>query len=246
MDIAITATKRKVTGRKVKNLRKQGILPSNVYGKKVNSISLQVKTKDFKEVYEKAGETGLVELNIEGDSKTKKGDRAVLIHNVQKDPVTDELLHVDFYQVDLKEKVTTKVPIELIGETPAEKSGIGTTVQYLDEIEVEALPMNLPEKFEVDLSNLEEVDQATYIKDLKIDATKATIKQDPKQVIIKVEPLRKEEVAEEPEEEKEEEEEGKEVEEGEEVAEDGKKTVEKKVDAKEPEKRPKDKEQSSQ
>ncbi len=183
----LKAEKRKVLGRKVKSLRREGVLPANVYGKKVKSLAIQVKTKDFNQVYQKARETGIVELVI---GKTKKPS---LIQNIQLDPVSDMPLHIDFFQVDLKEKVTAAIPLELIGESPAEKSGLGTVVQYVNEVEVEALPTNLPEKFEVDLSKLTEVDQTVSVKDLTVDAKKVEVKADLEQVLVKVEPPRKEE-----------------------------------------------------
>lgn len=183
----LKAEKRKIVGRKVKILRKEGILPANVYGKKVKSESVQVKLSEFEKVFKAVGSTGLVELVVDN----KK--RPVLVHDIQVDPVTDNFLHADFLQVDLKQKVTAFVPVELTGEAPAEKLGLGTVVQHLDEVEVEALPTDLPEKFEVDLSKLEEVDAAIFVKDLGVDTKKVTIQNEPDQMIAKVEPLRKEE-----------------------------------------------------
>lgn len=186
----LKAESRKVTGRKVKNLRKEGILPGNVYGKKVKSESLQVNLKDFEKVYKEVGETGLIRLEIEKE----KEPRPVLIHSVQMHPVTDESIHVDFLQVDLKEKVTAEVPVELIGESPAEKQGLGTVVLMFNEIEVEALPADLPEKFEVDKATLTEVDQTILVKDLKVDKNKVEIKAGGDEIVVKVEPPQKEEV----------------------------------------------------
>lgn len=186
----LNASARKLTGRKVKTLRNQGFLPANVFGKKIKSISIQVSADEFKKVYKEAGETGLLNIKIEGE----KEDRPVLIANIQREPVSDEHLHVDFHQVDLKEKVQAMVPVEIFGESPAEKQSIGTVVQYLDEIEVEALPTDLPEKFVVDVSKLTEVDQAIYIKDLEIDKKKVEVKTDMESILVKVEPPQKEEV----------------------------------------------------
>lgn len=183
----LKAEKRKIFGRKIKSLRREGILPANIYGKKVKSLAIQFPQKDFNEVYKEIGETGILEITVD------KSKKPVLVHNVQVDPVTDVPLHVDFLQINLKEKVTADVPIELIGESPAEKRGLGTVVQYLNEIEVEALPGNLPEKFEFDLSGLEEVNDAIMVKDLKVDAKKVEIKTDAEQMIVKVEPPQKEE-----------------------------------------------------
>ena len=185
----IKAEKRKILGQKVKTLRKEGILPANIYGKKVKSLAIQLPISEFEKVYKEAGETGIVEISVDKDKKP------VLISNIQRHPVTDIPLHVDFLQVDLKEKVTADVPVDLVGESPAEKSGLGTVVQYVNEIEVEALPADLPEKFEIDLSKLTEVDQAVFVKTLDVDAKKVAIKVDVEQILVKVEPPRKEEEA---------------------------------------------------
>jgi large subunit ribosomal protein L25 len=190
--VTLVAEKRTLTGRKVKNLRAEGLIPANVFGKKIKSFSLQVAAKDFEQVFEKAGETGIVELSIKNG---KKGESSsVLISNVQKNPVSDGIIHIDFRQVDLKEKIEAPVPIEFIGESPAEKTGIGTVVHYVNEVTVEALPADLPEKFEVDVATLTEVDQAVLVKDLKYDKSKVTIKDDVEKIITKVEPPQKEEV----------------------------------------------------
>ncbi len=184
---------RKITGRKVKTLRKEGLIPANIYGKKIKSQAVQVKALDFKKAYEEAGETGLISLKVQAE-KGKGEDRAVLVSSVQFNPLTDAVVHVDFRQVDLKEKVTAAVPVELMGESPAEKGGIGTVVQYIDEIEVEALPGDLPEKFAIDASGLSEVDQAVFVKDIEYDKAKVQVKNDPEEIVVKVEPPQKEEV----------------------------------------------------
>ena len=184
--LTLKAEKRDTLGRKVKKLRREGLLPANIYGKKVKSQSLKLDLIEFQKVFKEAGETSLIELKVNG------GTKPVLIHNVQVDPVTDTPIHADLLQVNLKEKVTAQVPVELIGESPAEKQGIGTAVQYLDEIEVEALPTDLPEKFEIDLSKLEKVDQVVQIKDLPVDAKKVSIESDAEQIILKVEPPKEE------------------------------------------------------
>jgi len=122
-------------------------------------------------------------------------DKPVLVSGLQIDPVTSDYLHVDFRRVDLTEKITAKVPVEIVGESPAEKQKMGTVVQQLSEIEVEALPADLPEKIEIDATTLIEVDQTIYVKDLKIDK-KVTIKTDLESIVAKVEPPTKEEVVE--------------------------------------------------
>jgi large subunit ribosomal protein L25 len=180
---------RKILGRKVKNLRKEGVLPGNISGKKIKSEAVQVVFKDFEKIYKEVGETGLLTLEI------GKEERPVLIHNLQVNPVSDIPVHVDFLQVDLKEKVEAEVPVELTGESPAEKQAVGTVVQYINEIKVEALPTDLPEKFLVDTSELAEVDQAIMVKDLKVDRTKVDVKTNSEEIVVKVEPPQKEEIA---------------------------------------------------
>lgn len=184
--LALTAEKREVLGRKVKALRTEGKIPANIFGKAVDSTAIVLDSKAFEPVFKEAGETGLIEITVSGSKKP------VLIHNVQKDPLTDKILHVDFRQVDLKQKITANVPVELTGESPAEKQGFGTAVQQIDEIEVESLPTDLPEKFEVDISNLNQVDDAIFVKDIKV-SDKVEVKVGPDEIIVKVEALREEE-----------------------------------------------------
>ena len=163
-------------------------MPGNISGKKIKSEAVQVVLKDFEKVYKEVGETGLFTLDI------GKEEKPVLIHNLQVNPVSDAPVHVDFLQVDLKEKVEAEVPVELTGESPAEKQAIGTVVQYINEIKVEALPMDLPEKFIVDTSELAEVDQSILVKDLKVDRSRVDMKTGQDEIVVKVEPPQKEEV----------------------------------------------------
>lgn len=186
----LKAEVRKVEGRKVKTLRVKGVIPANIFGKKVKSQSIQISLKDFEPLYKEVGETGVI--NVTFGSET----RPVLVHNVQLNAKSDEILHVDFHQVDLKEKIEADVPVELTGESPAEKQSLGTVVQYVNEVKVEALPTDLPEKFVIDISELSEVDQAVFVKELKIDRSKVEVKNDPEDIVVKVEPPQKEEVVE--------------------------------------------------
>lgn len=161
---ALACTKRDIVGRKVKKLRASGQIPATIYGKKVESVSISVDTDAFTRVYKEAGETGLVELSVNGSM------RSVLVHHVQKDPVSDAVLHVEFHQVDLKEKVHANVPLVTIGESPAVSEKRGVLLTILDEIEVEALPMELPEKIEVDVSGLAEVNAEVKVENLAVPA----------------------------------------------------------------------------
>jgi large subunit ribosomal protein L25 len=157
----LKAEKRKVLGKHVKKLRREGILPANVYGKSIKSESLQVSQVDFDKVYKEAGETGLVDLEFDGKSIP------VLIHNVTSN-FRGLVLHADFFQVNLKEKVKAMVPIETIGEPKAVIDKIGLLMNILSEIEVEALPEELPEKIKVSVEHLANIDDQITVADLKI------------------------------------------------------------------------------
>lgn len=182
--ISLQADDRQVLGKKVKNLRKNGKLPAHVFGKKIDTEHVSVDTREFTRVYLSAGETGLVDLKV-GAKKVKP----VLIREVQYDPVSLKPLHVDFYQVNLLEKVKVPVPVVLIGEQP-EKVHLGEAIvlQTISEVEVEALPTDLIEKIEVDISILKEIDDAITVATLNYDHSKITVLVEPEEVVVKLAP----------------------------------------------------------
>ncbi len=187
----IKADKRTVLGRKVKHLRKEGLLPATVYGHKFESLSIQFKTVELEKIYNEAGESGLVELLI-GEEKLP-----VLFRNPQYSPVWGNILHIDCYKVNLKEKITAFVPIEFIGESQAVKDG-NMLVEVTNEIEVEALPTDLPGNIIVDISILNAVGDTITVGDIKLD-DKVEMVTLPEQVIAKIEEPRAEEIIETPE-----------------------------------------------
>jgi len=156
--------KRVAYGRKVKSLRRQLIIPANLFGAGITSQAVQVSESIFQKIYAEAGETSVVDVQIAGESKSVP----VLIHQLQRHPVTGKVIHVDFLQVDLKKKITTSIPVELSGEAPAVKNAGGVLVQALNEIEIEALPTDIPESLIVDVSNLTEIGQALILKDVSL------------------------------------------------------------------------------
>lgn len=171
--------KREVLGKKIKKLRKEGILPANIYGKDLESLAVQLPYKEFETVYKQVGETGLVDVLVDGKT------RPVLIHNVQVNHMKKLTLHADFFQVNLKEKVKTMIPIAITGEAKAVSQNIGLLMQQISEIEVEALPEDLPEKIEVDIENLAEIDQQILVSDIATP-NGVTILTDGGQVIVKI------------------------------------------------------------
>lgn len=180
----IKAQARTILGKKVKRLRQDGLLPGHVYGANVKAENISVKLDDFLPVYNAAGETSLVDLKI-GEEKI----RPVLIRDVQYNPVNDRPLHVDFYQVDLTEKVTVPVPIVLIGEEPEiVHSGEAVVLQTLNEVEVEALPTDLVEHIEVDIAKLQNVDDAIIIEQLSYDRDKLKVLAGSEEIVVKLAP----------------------------------------------------------
>jgi len=168
-------------------VRKEGLIPAVVYSKGEKADNLSINYIQFEKVYEHAGESSLVDLVMD-DGQTKK----VLIHEIQREPVRNKILHIDFYEVDLKKKVTAPVEIELVGEAPIVKSEGGIVIKHLDEIEIECLPMDLIKDYKVDISGLDSFDSAIHVKDLKI-SDKITILNDMEEVVVNISEPRKEE-----------------------------------------------------
>ncbi len=170
---------RTVFGKQVKKLRRDGIMPASIYGKGIPSVSFQVKTADFQALYKEVGETGLVDVEIEGKA------RPALVKNIHWDYRTRTPMHADFYQVNLKEKVKTMVPVTIIDEAQAVTEELGMMMNQVSEVEVEALPENLPDQLEVSVIHLGAVDDQITVADLKAPEG-VTILTEPTQIIVKI------------------------------------------------------------
>lgn len=179
--IELSATGRDVLGKKVKSLRREGITPANLYGHNVASTALQIDTDELKHALARAGKSSLVSLKVDGG----KRPRMVIFRDVQRHPLTRSLLHVDLYQVKMEEKIKIAVSLAFINEAPAIRDRGGILVQNMNSIEVECLPADMPHSFEVDLSVLEEIDQAIHVKDL-VAADGVTILTDGEQSIVQI------------------------------------------------------------
>jgi len=189
----LVAKKRQIFGRKVRALRRQGIIPGNVFGSKIKSFAVEFDKKALTKVIGDAGETGLVELSVEGETKPHH----VLISGYVQNPVSGELLHADLHEVDLKQKTTVAVPVETLGVSPAVEAG-NVLVVLKNEVEVEALPTDLPDVIEVDISGLAEVGASIHAKDLKVDRSKVTLSIEDEETIVTIQEPAKEEVVEAP------------------------------------------------
>jgi large subunit ribosomal protein L25 len=163
--LELEVSKRDVTGKNVRFLRREGKTPAKIYGPGIDSMPVQVETKTLEQILGKAGETDLITLKLHGSKSHPK----VLIREVQRKPITDELLHIDFYQADLTQSIKVDVPLVFIGEAPVAKRKNVSIITMLDTLHIEALPDHLPHDIEVDISVLEEVDQAIHVKDIKLN-----------------------------------------------------------------------------
>lgn len=184
--IEIQATKREVLGKEVKKLRNAGQLPAVLYGHNVATQGIEMSEKDFLKALKQAGESTLVNLVVDGKAQS------VLIHDVQRHYLNDQPIHVDFYAVNMTEKLKVHVPLRFLGEAPAVKALGGTLVKNLSELEVECLPGDLPQYFEIDISKLNTFEDAIRVSDVKV-SNKVAVLAPPDEVIVTVAPPRSEE-----------------------------------------------------
>lgn len=172
---------RDILGKKVRFLRREGLTPVNLYGPNIESIPLQAETPLLKRLIARAGRNALITLKVDGAKKT----RMVMVRDIQRDPLNDELLHVGFFQVELTHSVRAEVPLLFLGEAPAAKTSRAMLIQNLTVLQVEALPADLPRNIEVDLSVLEEINQAIHVRDLPVDEA-VEVLTEPDQVVVHV------------------------------------------------------------
>jgi len=184
-DLKLQANKREVSGKKVRFLRRQDITPTHLFGHGIESLSLQCNTAELQHIIARAGRTRLINLKIEAD----KHPRSVFIREIQKDAIKGKLLHVDFYQIRKSEKMKADIPIVLVGEAPAMKQKGRMLTQALTNLSIECLPDKLPPQIEVDLSPLEEIEQALFVKDIPLSPDIA-VTTDPDQMVVKVSEVR--------------------------------------------------------
>jgi large subunit ribosomal protein L25 len=184
-EIRLQAQRRTLKGRKVGALRRQGLIPGNIYGRGMDSQAVQVETRALRNVLVAAGTSTVVDLQVvpstgEGDSSL----HLVLIENISLHPATGKPLHIDFRQVDVNRPVRAAVPIVLAGEAPGTVRG-GVLMQTLDTIEVEALPRELPHELPVDVSVLHEVDSQITVADLRLPRG-VTVATDPTTLVVRI------------------------------------------------------------
>lgn len=179
--IELEITKREVVGKKVRFLRRQGIIPVHLFGHGIESMALQCDTAKLQQVLTEAGEARVISLKLDKEKKP----RSVLVREVQVDSLKGGLLHVDFYQVKMAEEVKVEVPVTLVGEAPALEVRANMLRQELDTLTVECLPAKIPANVELDISSLTEAGQIVRVKDIELEKG-VTILNDPELVVVKI------------------------------------------------------------
>lgn len=179
----LEAQKRSIKGKQVKSLRREGLLPGVIYGRigkeQIDPIKIQLDLRETSKKINKLTGSSLVNLNLEGETYP------VILREAQRDVIYGTLLHVDFMAVSLTDKLQTAVPIELIGQAPAEINMAAVVVTGISELEIECLPQDLPERIEVDATVLVDMDSAIYVKDLDLPASYDVLT-DPEELIAGV------------------------------------------------------------
>ena len=173
----LQAQKRTIVGNSVKKIRRQNLIPGVVYGNKQENTSISVDKKEFYKVYKKTGSTSIIDLKIDSNKVIP-----CIVHDLDLDPVTESVRHMDFLAVDLKAKIITEVPIELVGDAPGVKELGAVLVLVLDNLEVECLPEDIPNSIKVDVSGLKTLDDVLHVSDLE-KSPKYDLINDPEETI---------------------------------------------------------------
>jgi large subunit ribosomal protein L25 len=193
--VKLVAKEREITGKKVKQLRKEGLMPVVIYGKGRTPMALEVNAHDFDMLFRQAGGNTIVEIDIEklDGSKEKKN---VLITQTDEDPVRGDIRHADFLQIKMNEKITAGVPLHFVGDSVAVIDLQGSLLTPKDEVEVECFPADLPHEIEVDIAPLSDFEAVIHVSDLIVPEG-VEVKDDPEEVIAFVEAPRTDEEMEE-------------------------------------------------
>jgi large subunit ribosomal protein L25 len=177
----LVANKREITGKKVKTLRNKGITPINLFGHNIEPLTLQCDTVQLKNVLTRTGTTGLVNLMID---KAKK-PRNVMFREIQRAPISGEVLHVDLYEVNMNEKLRVEVPVVIVGQAPALKMKENFLAQEFTNLFIECLPGQIPSHIDVDISSLMEAGQGIHVRDINL-GNGISILNNPDQAIAKI------------------------------------------------------------
>lgn len=156
--------RRSVVGKRVATLRREGVLPANIYGRAQESVAVQLPYVEARDLLNAHGLNTLINVQVEGEAQT----RPVVVRNVELEPVNRKILHLDLYQVDLSRIIKATIPVTITGEAPAVHKFGGVLIHALDHIEVEGLPHSIPEHLEVSVVGLIEIGDHIQVKDLRV------------------------------------------------------------------------------
>ena len=183
--LTLKLSQRAVRGKKVRRLRRGGVIPVHFYGRGTEPLALQADAGVLRWLLPRAGRNVPITVQVDG----QKGESICFVREVQRHPVTETLLHVDFLRVDVSQTITAQVPVILDGEAPAVSNMDGTLLRPLQSLEVEALPMNIPAAFHLDISSLDDFEKALRVADIQVPAN-VTISRDPEDMVARVAPPR--------------------------------------------------------
>lgn len=175
----LEAQARTITGKKVSQLRRAGLVPAVVYGSKTEAFNVQIPYRLLQTMLLKAGGTHLINLSVDGK------DTPVLAREVQRDVMRGEIMHVDFLAVDMSQPIRAEVQVVFVGESPAVKVGGGVLLTLAQSLEIEALPADLISRVEVDVTSLVNVNDALHVRDLKL-SSKVTVITDPAEMLVRI------------------------------------------------------------
>lgn len=178
-EFTIDAQPRTLTGKKVGALRREGFVPATVYGPKSAPVNIQIPYRPLEVALLKAGGSNLIDITTDGKTHT------VLVREVQRNPITRKILHVDFFELDLTQRLRTDVPLQLVGESPAVAAKLGVLITGPTSLHVELLPSQLMDHIAVDISVLTEVGQSIHVSDIKVEEG-VVILNDPDELIARV------------------------------------------------------------
>lgn len=179
--IELHAQARTVLGKKVKAMRRRGVVPANIFGNKLDSLAIEAELHELRRVIREAGRSNIVSIAVAGEA----APRSVVIRKVQRKPTNDAILHVDFQQISLREMMTLTVFVRLTGVAPIVEMGDGVIIEALSNVEVECLPNDMPQHIEADISSLTGFDSHIKVGDLRAPRG-VTILTDPEMIIASV------------------------------------------------------------
>ena len=175
----LEAQPRSVIGKKVGALRRQGLVPAVVYGSKIEPIQVQIPYRPLQVTLSQAGGTHVIELSIDGKTQT------VLARSVQRDVIRGDILHVDFQAIDASTKIRASVPLHLVGDAPAEKARVGMLQTNVNTVTIEALPSELMDAINIDVTALRALGDAVHVRDLVLPAG-VTVVDDPDDMLVRI------------------------------------------------------------